>query len=554
MLHASSQVMKNLKLLAAGITFTSIHTLPMSFRVHLIRERTTFQTNAWSIFKRLGPVLLCSSFLFAVAHAAEVPSPVTIHLVPFEGQKTSWHGFDRYDFLLDEENLTIQPADPKTEGDIKGQRRCIVVAPKSAAPGNPWSWRGCYWDHQPQTEIELLKRGFHIAYITANATLPPDRKWDAWYEFLTRTHGLYSKPAFIGMSRGGEYAYTWATAHPDKVSCICADNPGANRELFARLGDLATNDVPLLQVCGSIDPLLGRNALAIERIYQQFGGRISMMIKEGAGHHPHSLRAPKPIADFITERCRQTAVAPPDFVGSKFTRTTYYSAQSFYRDFSQEGTWITCRGPAFTECYDRYAFGLTGVEGTIDVLVPKTAAAGNPWVFRAGFVDRDAAVDLALLAKGFHIVTGPVPYNADGPIQSHWDAVYAHLVKHGFSRRPVMEGAGGAAGEVYAWAIANPEKVSCICAENPVLRCNMSKTQPLDQLSALAKAGVPLLHVCGSLDPWLDSQTQVAEKRYKELGGQITVILKEGEAHYPLSPRDLPPVVEFITKSTRNGA
>jgi hypothetical protein len=29
-----------------------------------------------------------------------------------------------------------------------------------------------------------------------------------WYAFLTEKHGLSRKPAFIGMSRGGEYAYT----------------------------------------------------------------------------------------------------------------------------------------------------------------------------------------------------------------------------------------------------------------------------------------------------------------------------------------------------------
>ena len=67
----------------------------------------------------------------------------------------------------------------------------------------------------------------------------------------------------------------------------------------------------------------------------------------------------------------------------------------------------------------------------------------------------------------------------------------------------MLEGAGGAAGEAYAWAIANPDKVSCIYAENPVLRCTMTKAQPLDNLAVLAKAGVPLLHVCGSLDPML---------------------------------------------------
>jgi hypothetical protein len=76
----------------------------------------------------------------------------------------------------------------------------------------------------------------------------------------------------------------------------------------------------------------------------------------------------------------------------------------------------------------------------------------------------------------------------------------------------------------------------------------MSKTQPLDNLAPLANAGVQLLHVCGSLDPWLKSQTRVVEKRYPELGGRITIIIKEGEGHYPLAPKELQPVVDFIIK------
>jgi hypothetical protein len=73
------------------------------------------------------------------------------------------------------------------------------------------------------------------------------------------------------------------------------------------------------------------------------------------------------------------------------------------------------------------------------------------------------------------------------------------------------------------------------------------KEQPLDNLAPLAKAGVPILHVCGELDPWLDRQTRVAEKRYKELGGKITVIVREGEGHFLLSPKDSKSVVDFIT-------
>jgi hypothetical protein len=57
-----------------------------------------------------------------------------------------------------------------------GKRRCVVVVPKKAAPGNPWSWRGCYWNHEPQSEAELLRRGFHIAFVAPD----PGRQGKAW--------------------------------------------------------------------------------------------------------------------------------------------------------------------------------------------------------------------------------------------------------------------------------------------------------------------------------------------------------------------------------------
>jgi hypothetical protein len=501
------------------------------------------------VLLRFGAILV--SVIFAGLRDLKAADGYT----PFDGEKSGWHdGFDRFDFVMDEKTLAVTPfkapagekfgvADP-----AQGQRRCIVVVPKQPAPGNPWSWRGCYWDHQPQTEIELLKRGFHIAYTSANATLKPGKEWDAWYTLLTEKHGLSKKPAFIGMSRGGEYAYTWATAHPEAVSCIYADNPGSNRESLMKLGELARCDVPLLHVCGSIDPILGKNSTTIEGIYQQFGGRISVMIKEGAGHHPHSLRDPTPIADFIEQSFKATASPAPTYLAGRITKNSFYSIENSYRDFPKEEMFITCRGPLFTECYNRYAFELPGVEGGITVIEPKNTAPGTPWVFRADFVKRDAVVDLDLLAKGFHIVTGPVPYNADGPIRAHWDAVYKHLTDHGISKKPVMEGVGRAAGEAYAWAIQNPDKVSCIYAENPVLKSATAKTPLLDNLSPLAKAGVPLLHVCGSVDPGLTDNTRAVEKRYKDLGGQITVIIKEGEGHFPTGPKDPKRVVDFITR------
>src|SRR5438045_1773477 len=86
----------------------------------------------------LGP-----TFRPSPARAAE---PATAP-APFEGEKSAWHdGFDRYDFVMDEQTLAITPF-KAPEGEkfgvrdpVKGQRRCIVVVPKHAAPGNPWSW------------------------------------------------------------------------------------------------------------------------------------------------------------------------------------------------------------------------------------------------------------------------------------------------------------------------------------------------------------------------------------------------------------------------------
>src|SRR5262249_1966139 len=245
------------------------------------------------------------------------------------------------------------------------------------------------------------------------------------------------------------------------------------------------------------------------------------MIKDGAAPPPHSLRDPKPIADFIERSVQPAGGNAPAFVGPAFTRTAFYGTASDYREFPSEGTFVTCRGPWFAPSHERYEFRLDGIRMPVTVIVPKTPAPGNPWVFRADFVTRDAAVDRGLLAQGFHVVTGPIPTDTDGPDLLQWNAVYKHLTEAGLSRRPVLAGAGGAAGEAYAWAVENPDKVSCIYAENPILRSHMTKAQPLDRLAVLAKAGGPILHVCGGPDPWLASPTPVPEKRDKGVGGRV---------------------------------
>ena len=190
-----------------------------------------------------------------------------------------------------------------------------------------------------------------------------------------------------------------------------------------------------------------------------------------------------------------------------------------------------------------------GVTG-LSVIVPRTAAPGKPWVFRADALTRDAVIDQTLLARGFHIVIPPLTAQS-GAVKTQWNNAYELMTSHGFSKRPVMEGAGTAAGEAYAWAIENPDKVACIFGHNPALRSLMSKTAPLENLATLAKAGVPLLHVCDNRDPWFNDQTKVVEQRYKELGGEITVIINDNDARYPLAVADQTRAVDLIVGKTR---
>src|SRR4029077_2795712 len=180
----------------------------------------------------------------------------------------------------------------------------------------------------------------------------------------------------------------------------------------------------------------------------------------------------------------------------------------------------------------------------------KTVAAGKPWVFTGDPIERDATVEQALLAKGYHVlIVSPL---GGGFTQKQWNDAYKLLVDHGFSKKPVLKGIGPKAGEAYAWAVANPDKVSCIYARNPLMKSLMAgkQQQPIDNLAPLAKAGVPVLHDSGALDPWLESQTRIVEKRYNELGGKITVIVREGEGYFPLSPKDPKSVVDFIIKNS----
>ena len=237
------------------------------------------------------------------------------------GTKSDFHGFDRYDFSVDE-------------------LKCKVVAPKQAAQGNPWVWRARFFGHQPQVDVALLEKGFHVAYVDVTNLFGSPKavaRWDTFYDYLVDKKGLSKKPALEGMSRGGLIIFNWASQNPNKVACIYADAPVCDfkswpggkgqgegspkawkqflkaydltqadvsnypKSPLELLEPLAKNGVPLLHVVGDTDNVVpvAENTALLEKRYQELGGSIKVIHKPDSGHHPHCLKDPRPIVDFI---------------------------------------------------------------------------------------------------------------------------------------------------------------------------------------------------------------------------------------------------------------
>ena len=247
----------------------------------------------------------------------------------FPGKASNWHGYQRFDFTVK-------------------QRRCIVVAPKKAASGNPWIWRARFFGHQPQADLELLKNGFHLAYcdvanLFGNAAAVGH--WNDFYEYLTSKHQFSRKVALEGMSRGGLIIYNWAYHNADKVTCIYGDAPVCDIKSWPggkgvgkghlgtwktclkayglteaealqfkgnpidHLKPLAAKKVPLLHVVGAADQVVpvAENTTILEQRFKQLGGSIQVISKPGIGHHPHSLKDPTRIVQFVLKHTPQPA-------------------------------------------------------------------------------------------------------------------------------------------------------------------------------------------------------------------------------------------------------
>ncbi len=227
----------------------------------------------------------------------------------------------------------------KIEFESKG-RLGFIVEPKHPAEGRPWIWRPEFFGVEPQTELALLDRGWYAAYVDVrNLYGSPTAldAMDAFYSQVEQEYHLAPKVVLAGFSRGGLFAFNWAARHPDRVAVIYADAPVLDFKSWPggkgkgegspvdwqrclkvyglteakalayplnpldNLKPLAAARIPILSVCGDADttvPFAENSKLAQER-YQALGGTMEVILKRGIAHHPHSLKDPAPIVNFI---------------------------------------------------------------------------------------------------------------------------------------------------------------------------------------------------------------------------------------------------------------
>ena len=128
---------------------------------------------------------------------------------PVETKSSDWNGYEKLDFQV-------------------AGRAALLVKPKTAAPGNPWIWRTEFFGHEPQGDLALLGRGWHVAYIKVSdmyGAPPAIELMNQFHDYLTKTYGLNPRAVLEGFSRGGLYAVNFAATHPDKTAALYLDAP-----------------------------------------------------------------------------------------------------------------------------------------------------------------------------------------------------------------------------------------------------------------------------------------------------------------------------------------
>ena len=231
-------------------------------------------------------------------------------------KKTTWNGFVRLDFMFED-------------------REAIVILPEK--PNGNWMLKTEYFDAFPAFEIEMVKRGWHLAYLQNKTRWVHPDDVDAKARFadhLKNEFGLTKRCLPVGMSCGGMHAVYFAAKYPQYIAALYLDAPVMNllscpgdmgiancgmlEEFMQQTGmslselicyrnhpiDVADRlieaKLPVFLVCGDSDTVVPyrENGELLYKKYQNAGGELTLVLKPGCDHHPHGLEDLTPLIEF----------------------------------------------------------------------------------------------------------------------------------------------------------------------------------------------------------------------------------------------------------------
>ncbi len=241
-----------------------------------------------------------------------------------EYTQSEWFGFKKLDFRFN-------------------GRNAILVCPDTPHPEGRWLLKTEYFGAFPAFEIEMLKRGYHVAHVS-NITrwhVEADTDMRAEFcEFLRREFGLNAKCVPVGMSCGGMQGVYFAAKYPQYVSVLYLDAPVMNylscpfavgrggnsmQEEFIRdkkmtLSELLNfrdhpidraprlieNQIPVALICGDSDTVVpyAENGKFLSEMYRKSGLPFFEVLKPGCDHHPHGLEDNSPLIEFVETHYR----------------------------------------------------------------------------------------------------------------------------------------------------------------------------------------------------------------------------------------------------------
>lgn len=215
--------------------------------------------------------------------------------------------------------------------EVNGYTATVII-PEN--PNGKWIWKTEFFYAFDQAERALLALGYTRVYYQISDKFGSPHAVrlmrDFQTELLKRYDFLQPKGSLFGFSRGGLYAFNYALYYPNNVDKIYLDAPVLNLKSWPKedydvemlfkeyhlneagfecfqdspidhLEEFSKNGIPVLLIAGDSDSIVPykENGQVCVECYHKQGKPITVYVKEGCEHHPHSLEDVQPIIDFL---------------------------------------------------------------------------------------------------------------------------------------------------------------------------------------------------------------------------------------------------------------